>query len=128
MQTHKDLKVWQKSIDLVVDVYAATASFPKEELYGLTSQIRRACVSISSNIAEGYGRGSDKDLVRFLFFSLGSASEVETQLIISQRLSFITSIEFEKLNTLNNEIIKMLSALIKSKNNGLLINPENTTN
>jgi len=85
MQTHKDLKVWQKSIDLVTDIYAITNRFPKEEMHGLTSQIRRAAVSISSNIAEGSGRFSDKELVRFLFISLGSSSELETQLIIYRR-------------------------------------------
>ena len=73
MLTHKDLKVWQKSIEMVVDIYLATSSFPKEELYGLTSQIRRASVSIPSNIAEGYGRFSNKELVRFLFISLGGS-------------------------------------------------------
>jgi len=125
MQTHKDLILWQKSVDFVVEVYKLTNSFPKEEIYGLTSQIRRSAVSISSNIAEGYGRHSDKELVRFLFISLGSASEIETQLLISQRLKFLDNESFEKLNRDILEIIRMLSALIKSKNQGGLIHPDN---
>ena len=124
MLTHKDLKVWQKSIDMVVEIYLATSSFPKEELYGLTSQIRRASVSIPSNIAEGYGRFSEKELVRFLFISLGSASEVETQLIICNRLNYLKKEDFDHLSLLNNEIIKMLAGLIKSKNNGSMKNPD----
>lgn len=122
MLTHKDLIVWQKSMDLVEKIYLYTRQFPNEELYGLTSQIRRASISVPSNIAEGYGRYSDKELVRFLFISLGSASEVETQLIISFRLKFIDEKIFSELNQLNNEIIKMLSGLIRSKNNGNLQN------
>ena len=130
MLTHKDLKVWQKSIDMVVEIYLATSTFPKDELYGLTSQIRRASVSIPSNIAEGYGRFSDKELIRFLFISLGSASEVETQLIICNRLNYLLEKDFNNLSLLNNEIIKMLAGLIRSKNNGSIQNPdseENTT-
>jgi len=124
MLTHKDLIVWQKAIDFVVDIYISTNNFPKEEVYGLTSQLRRAAVSIPSNIAEGYGRFSDKELIHFLFISLGSASEIETQLIISHRLNFLKDEEFEKLNNLNVEIIKMLASLIKSKNNGNLKKPD----
>ena len=125
MQTHNDLNVWQKSIDFVVDIYMNTNSFPKEEMYGLTSQIRRAAVSVPSNIAEGYGRYSEKELIRFLFISLGSASEIETQLIISHRLKYLDNESFEKLNRNVLEIIRMLSALIKSKNTGSLIHPDN---
>lgn len=125
MQTHNDLNVWQKSIDFVVDIYMNTNSFPKEEMYGLTSHIRRAAVSVPSNIAEGYGRYSEKELIRFLFISLGSASEIETQLIISHRLKYLDNESFEKLNRNVLEIIRMLSALIKSKNTGSLIHPDN---
>jgi four helix bundle protein len=124
MLTHKDLKVWQKSIDFVVEIYEATSTFPKEEIYGLTSQIRRASVSVPSNIAEGYGRFSDKELIRFLFISLGSASEVETQLIICNRLNYLKEIDFNHLSQFNNEIIKMLAGLIRSKNNGSIKNPD----
>ncbi len=125
MQTHKDLIVWKKSIDFVVEIYLKTNSFPKEEQYGLTSQIRRAAVSISSNIAEGYGRHSEKELIRFLFISLGSASEVETHLIISNRLGYINDNSFENLSQNVLEIVRMLSALIKSKNKGSFIHPDN---
>jgi four helix bundle protein len=125
MLTHKDLKVWQKSIDFVVEIYEATSTFPKEEIYGLTSQIRRrASVSVQSNIDEGYGRFSDKELIRFLFISLGSASEVETQLIICNRLNYLKEIDFNHLSQFNNEIIKMLAGLIRSKNNGSIKNPD----
>ncbi len=125
MQTHKDLIVWQKSIDFVVEIYKATKCFPKEEVFGLTSQIRRAAISIPSNIAEGYGRHSDKELIHFLFISLGSASEIETQLLISHRLEFLSDIDYMRLNNSIIEIIKMLSALIKSKNNGSFNHPVN---
>ncbi len=114
MKTHKDLNVWLKSIDLVTCIYKETNSFPKSELYGLTSQIRRSAVSIPSNIAEGAARTSKKESVYFLSISLGSISELETQLIISKNLNFITSDVFEKLE---NEIIairKMIIGLKKS--------------
>lgn len=115
-KTHKDLLVWQKSMDLSVLVYKTTNTFPKEELYGITSQMRRASVSIPSNIAEGYGRFSDKEFVRFLFISLGSASELETQIDLSLRLGFISEDNHNALNNLTQETLKMLIALIKYKN------------
>jgi four helix bundle protein len=111
MKTHKDLIVWQKGIELVKLVYRVTQSYPHEEIFGLTAQIRRCVVSIPSNIAEGCGRQSDKELLHFLHISLGSASELETQLIISKELSFLSQDNFETLSSLNNEIIKMLAAL-----------------
>ena len=116
MSVHKELIVWQKSMQLVKDLYQATKFFPKEELYGITSQMRRAVVSIPSNIAEGHGRSSKKELVHFLFVSLGSASELETQLILSQQLGFLPQEQFDELNNLNNEVLKMLSALIRTNN------------
>ncbi len=124
MKTHKDLIVWQKSIQMVLFVYKFTENFPKEELYGLTSQMRRAAVSIPSNIAEGHGRCSDKELIRFLFISLGSSAELETQLVIANKLSFLDEAVYLQLSGLNDEIIKMLSSLIRSKNNGNLNNSE----
>jgi len=120
--THKNLIVWQKAIEMVTLLYKATVQFPKEEIYGITSQMRRAAVSIPSNIAEGHGRCSDKELVRFLFISLGSAAELETQLIISNNLGFLDDGGYKQLLEYNNEIIKMLSALIRTKNNNQLIN------
>ena len=89
MGVHKDLIVWQKGIGLVKLVYAATASFPADEVYGLVSQMKRSAISIPSNIAEGFGRGSKKECKRFVHIALGSAIELDTQLIISQELGFI---------------------------------------
>ena len=120
MTTHKDLNVWKKSMNLVILIYRLTGQFPKEELFGLASQMRRAAVSIPSNIAEGHGRHSDKELIRFLFISLGSASELETQILLSSKLSFLKDEDFDTLNEMNNEIIKMLVALIRSKNQSKL--------
>lgn len=122
MTTHKDLIVWQKSMQLVVLIYKITKSFPKDELFGLVSQMRRAVVSIPSNIAEGHGRCSDKELVRFLFISLGSSSELETQLIISKNLDLMNDENFKQLLLLNEEVRKMLVALIRNKNNGEIKN------
>ena len=122
MTTHKDLNVWKKSMNLVILTYRLTGQFPKEELFGLSSQMRRAAVSIPSNIAEGHGRNSDKELIRFWFISLGPASELETQILLSNKLDFLNEEGFNQLNELNNEVIRMLVALIRSKNNGQLVN------
>ena len=116
MKSHKDLIVWQKSMDHVAAIYVATKAFPKEELFGIVSQMRRAAVSIPSNIAEGYGRLYDKETVKFLSNALGSASELETQLIISKDLGYLSIENFQKLINQIEEIIRMLSALIKSAN------------
>jgi four helix bundle protein len=86
---HKDLDVWKESMLLAKEVYLLTKHFPKEELYGITSQLRRASVSVPSNIAEGAARSSDKEFVQFLYISLGSLSELETQLLLSKDLEFI---------------------------------------
>ncbi|MDR1436653.1 MAG: four helix bundle protein [Candidatus Symbiothrix sp.] len=110
-RTHKNLIVWQKGLLLVKLLYQYTQLFPKEELFGLTSQMRRCAVSIPSNIAEGFGRHSGKELLQFLNIALGSASELETQLIISNELAFLPEKEFDDLSNLNNEIIKMLISL-----------------
>ena len=117
MMTHKNLKVWKDSISFVVDLYRATNRFPEEEIYGISSQIRRAAASVPSNIAEGHGRCSDKELIRFLYIALGSAAEIETLLIISFELEFLDKTIFEELNGRNTAIIKMLSGLIRSVNN-----------
>jgi len=111
MKTHKDLIVWQKSIDFVTKVYKETGSFPKQEMYGLISQLRRAAVSVPSNIAEGAARKTDKEYVRFLFIARASASEIETQLLISENLGYIKIGE----NNLKEDLLsisKMLTALI----------------
>ncbi len=111
MKNHKDLIVWQKSMTLVKRLYEVTQAFPKEELFGITSQMRRAAVSIPSNIAEGYGRLSDKETVRFLSIALGSASELETQLLICEQLAFLKNPELDELLMLNTEILRMLASL-----------------
>lgn len=116
MNSHKDLKVWQKSLELVTDIYSATRTFPKEELFGLVSQLRRAAVSIPSNIAEGYGRSYDKETVKFLSNALGSAAEVETQLLISKNLGFIQIETAQSLIEATQEVVRMLSALLKTLN------------
>ena len=112
--THKKLIVWQKGIELVKVIYRVTAGFPSSEQFGLISQIRRSAVSIPSNIAEGCGRASDKELIQFLYIALGSASELETQIIISSELNFLEREKADVLNESVNEIIKMISSLIKS--------------
>jgi len=114
VRTHKDLDVWKKSISFVTSIYKATKQFPKEELYGLVSQIRRASVSIPSNIAEGAVRKGKAEFRQFLFISLSSAAEVNTQLIISRNLGFIKENDFVKLISELNSISKMTQGLIKS--------------
>ncbi len=90
---HKDLDAWKEGMELVVDVYKLTELFPKTEQYGLTSQIQRAAVSIPSNIAEGSGRKSSKENIRFLSFALGSLAELETQLLIALRIEYIADVQ-----------------------------------
>lgn len=114
MKTHKDLDVWKKSIDFVTDVYEITKLFPKDELYGLTNQIRRAVVSVPSNIAEGAARNSMKEFNNFLSYTLGSLSEVETQLIISKNLNYINQITLNQFINELTVIRKMTIGLKKS--------------
>ena len=119
MGNHKELVVWQKSITLVKLVYQQTGSFPSDERFGLTNQMRRCSVSIPSNIAEGFGRGSDKELTQFLRMSLGSSSELDTQLILSKELHYMDEKRYNELSALNEEVAKMLSSLIYRRVNGL---------
>ena len=114
MGTHKDLAIWQEGINLVQKVYDLTRSFPKEELFGLSSQIKRCAVSIPSNIAEGAARNSGNEYIRFLYISLGSLSELETQMEIAKRLKFIG--EFEVLDDIENLRKKMLNFIKYLKN------------
>jgi four helix bundle protein len=113
MKDFKKLTVWQKAHNLTLCIYKITRQFPKEELYGLTSQIRRASSSIPANIAEGCGRGGDTDFARFLQISMGSASELEYHLLLSKDLGFIQNNTFEKCNNDASEIKQMLTSLIK---------------
>lgn len=114
MSTYKDLIVWQKSLDLVELVYEKTGSFPVEEKYSLTDQIRRATVFIPSNIAEGHGRKSDNEFVRFLRIAYGSSSELGTQLLIAKRLSLMSENDFKKLDSNLTEVRMMLNKLIST--------------
>jgi four helix bundle protein len=111
MRPHEKLDVWKKSIDFVVAIYKATERFPKEEKFGLTSQLRRAAVSIPANIAEGAGRRSDREFAHFLSNSQGSASEVDTELLIANHLKFLVDDDFGNLRSSLNEIGKMLTGL-----------------
>jgi four helix bundle protein len=112
IKTYKDLIVWQKSIPLVVLIYTVTRSFPREELYALTSQLRRSAISIPSNIAEGYGRRSCGDYKRFLNVSMGSLFELETQMLLAKELGFASEALYTEVSIKINEIERMLSALI----------------
>lgn len=111
---YKELKVWQKSMDLVELVYASSYLFPKTEQFGLTSQTRRSAVSIPSNIVEGAGRNSNKDFDHFLSMANGSACELETQLIIAQRMNYLSAEKLQILSSMLEEISKMIFALKKT--------------
>ena len=110
IKTHKDLDVWKESMTLAKEVYRLTKHFPKEETFGLASQMRRAAVSIPSNIAEGAARNSDKEFIQFLHVSLGSLAELETQLLLSRELGFPKD---EELSGSVEQIRRMLLGLIK---------------
>ena len=112
MKDFRTSNVWQKSHTLTLLVYKATKDFPKEELFGITSQLRRSVVSIPTNIAEGCGRGSDKDFKRFVQIAMGSASESEYLILLSKDLNYISDKEFDILILEIQEIKKMLSSLI----------------
>ncbi|MCK4813453.1 MAG: four helix bundle protein [Candidatus Marinimicrobia bacterium] len=115
MKTHHDLDVWQKSIDIVLKVYDQTKDFPSYEKYGLTSQMRRTAVSIPSNIAEGAARCSDKKFIKFLYYSLASVSELETQLILSEKLGFLKNTTLLDELYKNKQIISGLIRYLKNK-------------
>lgn len=113
INSHKDLIVWQKGIALCKSVYKLTEKFPKEEIYGLSSQMRRSVVSIPSNIAEGRSRGTRKDFAQFLRIALGSASELETQIEIAKELSYINALEAGVISGQLSEISRMTMGLLK---------------
>jgi four helix bundle protein len=114
LKTYKDLLVWQKSFRLCVRVYEVSRLFPREERFGLTAQLRRAAVSVPSNIAEGYSRGTRPDYVRFLWVAYGSLGELETQLLLAQELHYGDSAEAGQLLEALAEVERMLRALIQS--------------
>jgi len=114
IHSYKDLVVWQKAMDLVVAVYNLTEEFPKSEIYGLTSQMRRSAISIPSNIAEGRRRGSRRDYRQFLIIAYGSGAELETQVEIAKRLSFGKNLKYSNVDTLLLEIMKMLNKMLSS--------------
>ncbi len=112
--SYREIKVWQKAIELVMDIYSCTRSFPKEDMFGLVSQLRRAAVSIASNIAEGKGRRTDREFLQFLHHARGSVFEFETQITIAGRLGYMPEAEVLRLGNSAGEIARMLSGLIKA--------------
>lgn len=111
MQAYHELIVWQKSVELVTELYSVTREFPKEEIYGITSQMCRATVSIPSNIAEGYARKHRKEFGQFIRIAFGSGAELETQLIIAEKLNLISEDKLRNINLLLSEVMKMLNEL-----------------
>jgi four helix bundle protein len=116
---HQDLQVWKNSIDLVVKIYSITESFPRHEIYGLSAHIRKSAISIPSNISEGAARDHTKEYIQFLYISLGSLSELETQVIISRRLEYIGVELFKTIEQRIKEIRIQLASLIRSLKNKL---------
>jgi len=116
IKSYKELEAYKKGYDLVKAVYEITKNFPKDEMYGLISQMKRCAISIPSNIAEGYMRGS-KEYIQFLKVSLGSCAELETQLSLSQDLGFCSAVDFIRVNDLNTQIIKLLRTYINKITN-----------
>lgn len=114
LKSYKDLIVWQRAMELVIAVYDLTEKYPKSELYGLVSQMKRAAVSIPSNIAEGRRRGSKKEFRQFLIISYSSGSELETQIEITKRLSFGKNLDFFKADSLLLETMKMLNKMLST--------------
>ena len=117
LKNYKELKVWQKSYKLCLDVYRITGIFPKEEMYGLTSQMRRSAVSVPSNIAEGYGRKTTADYIRFLYIAYGSLCELETQIMLAGDLNYLDDGKLVGLKANISEVERMLKALISSLEN-----------
>ena len=114
LQNFRKLQVWEKSHNLTLRVYKLTSQFPREEVYGLTSQIRRACASVPTNIAEGCGRESSADFARFLQIAIGSASETEYLILLSHDLKYLTADQYAELTDTTIRVRKMLIALVKN--------------
>ena len=117
MRDYRDLKVWAKAHQLTLAIYRSTEQFPKAELFGLTSQIRRACVSIEANLAEGCGRRSDGEMARFVHIAMGSGAEVSCHLRLSKDLGYLKIVDYEALYEQTSEILRMLSALAEKLRN-----------
>jgi four helix bundle protein len=115
----RDLRVWQQAMDFTVQIYRATDSFPKPEVYGLSQQMRRAAISVPSNIAEGKGYSSDKDFRRFLFHARGSLMEVETQILIAARLQYLSEEEAQGLQTSASQVARSLAGLLNAINGAI---------
>ena len=113
-QSFKDLVVWQRSVELTVEVYKLTSKFPESERFGLTNQMRRATVSIASNIAEGYGRATKGEYIQFLGHTRGSCSELETQIVIAKKIGFGLPENLDPAESLCNDVGRLLGALMKS--------------
>ena len=114
MRNYRELEVWQKSHKLTLDLYKLSRAFPKEELYGLTSQLRRAAVSIGANLAEGCGRRTGAELARFVRIAMGSASELDYHLLLCRDFEFMTAVEYERQSRELVRVRKMLSGLLAS--------------
>ncbi|MBL7113358.1 MAG: four helix bundle protein [Bacteroidales bacterium] len=114
MKSFKDLKVWQKSYSLCLKIYTITRKFPSDERYGLTSQLRRASVSIPSNIAEGYGKKTTPEYIHSLYIANGSLCELETQILLANDLKYINAKEYNEIEGSITELVVMMKALIKS--------------
>jgi four helix bundle protein len=118
ISSYRDLKVWQKSMELVMEIYSIVKGFPKNEEYGLSSQIKRSAISVPSNIAEGYGLNHTKDYCRFLEIARGSLFEMETQYEIAANLDFVSKNNLTEINLKCSEVEKMLNSLISKLRNG----------
>jgi four helix bundle protein len=114
VKSYRDLETWQQAMALVLEVYRVTKLFPKEELFGLTSQVRRAVVSIPSNIAEGQGRTSTKEFLQHLSIAYGSLCETETQILIAKDLNYLAQQDYESLSTLTARVGRLINGLSKS--------------
>ena len=117
MQDFRQLKVWKRAHELTLAVYCVTAAFPKDELYGLTSQVRRSAASIPANIAEGCGRSGDAEFARFLHIAMGSASELDYHLLLAKDLSFLSPAEYDELAGSVAEVKRMLASPIRTRGN-----------
>ena len=127
IRTYRDLRVWQRAMELVTEAYRLSKQFPKEEVYGLTSQICQAAVSIPSNIAEGYARNSTSDYVRFLRMAAGSLYECQTQMEIAMNLGYVDQAVVNGFSCATEEVARMLSALIRTLEDGKEVNATSNT-